>query len=299
MEPALPDLYDPATGPHPGFGPMCDTCGAPVETADHGLMCPYLAGRRDLWAEGWVDLNAFRLPSELARGWPEVQEGPIAVVAEGGLGPEGFWWSRRGPWVRQRDASCPTHRRVAALAVLHAAGEPSAEAVTKVLTADTTAIDDWRAPALAIDTTGCGRAHHVKIDRGLATAPNHSDSASHKVGPAVRRFTTSASCTDVIDRWNRSDVGTVIGDMTGFPVTYERTGHNPAVFDALRVIATATVAAARCRLIETGEPDRWLDLGCRPIPLGSPAKLLPSTRRFAIALVEAPPTWLWTDEPLR
>lgn len=295
----MSDLFDPSTGPHPGFGPLCDTCGAPVETADHSLMCAHLAGRHDLWTDGWVDLNAFRLPSELAEGWPEVQEGPIAVVAEGGLGPEGFSWHRRGPWVRRPDPSCPTHRRVAALAVLCAAGMPPTEAVSKVVSADATTIDEWRHPALAIDTTGCGCAHQVKIDRGIATATNHRDSASHKRAPTVRRYTTSATCPDIVARWNRADVGTVIGDMTEFPTRYERTGHDPAVLDALRVLATATVAAARCRWIDAGEPDRWLDLGSRPSPLGTPATLLPSTRRYAIALIEAPPTWLWTDEPLQ
>jgi hypothetical protein len=283
--------------PNPGFAPLCARCGTAAEAQDHPKLCLDFEERPDLWAQGWVDLQAFGLPPEVAEGWPEVVEGPIAVVVEGGLGPD---WiiSRRGPWVRA-DGDGPTHRRVAAFAVLCTAGRSPLEAVAMVLAADTATLEEWCAPTLEIDTAGCGRKHHVKIERGVATAPNHNRAASHLPGPALCRLKTSATCRSFIERWDRADMGQIQGDLTAGPVPrYFRIGHNPAVFDAFRIFTAATLARARVQFIEANEPDRWLDLAGEPAPIDCPGGLRESTRPLPIALVWTPPTWLWSGESL-
>lgn len=298
---AHPLPADAPTSPrrHPGYGPLCPRCGTAKQAGDHWVLCERMRERPGLWADGWVDLSAFGLDEPGAVGWPEVRTGPIPQVRHGGFGPESIH-STTGPWVRHPDRTVPTWRRVAALAVLEAAGEPLPKAVAKVIAAQRAHLDAWCAPrVVAIQTTGCGATHYVRIERGLPPDRDRCRVSARDRGEILWRFKTSARCEQVIARWRNADVGTVQLDLSADPTDrYRRIGHDEAVLAAYRVLVAATLARVRGNFIDAGEPDRWLVLEGRPGPVGSPALLNESTRQIPIALVTAPATWLWSSEPL-
>ena len=286
--------------PHPGFGPLCEQCGTARGAMHHIHICQPFRHRPQLWTDDWVDVNAFGLAQNTAKGWPEVRSGPITQVLHGGLGPEQIG-ATSGQWVRHPDPAVPTHRRVAALSVLLAAGENRRRAVEKVLRANGARIDAWCAPrVIAIRTTGCGTDHYLRIERGLPPRRDHGRSTPNDRGEVLWRFDTRATCADVLRRWHGAEVGTVQLDLTpDAKHRYRRIEHDPGVNAAFDVFLAAIAARARVQLLEAGEPDRWLSLIARPAPLDAPATLHASTRPLAMALINAPPTWLWSDEPLR
>lgn len=279
---------------------LCERCGTALHAGDHFGLCDRFAARPELWAGGWVDLAAFGVPQECAAGWPEVRTGPIAQVWHGGLGPNAIRPSK-GAWVRHPDRSVPTVRRVAALAVLLAAREPAPEAVAKVVGADEASLRSWCAPrVIAIRTSGCGAHHFIRVERGAPAARDHGRTSAKDRGEILWRFHTGATCERVLTRWRSADVGTVQLDVTADPACrYRRISHDAAVTAAFRVFVAATLARLRSDFLASGEPDRWLALEGLPAPLGEPAMLHESTRGIAMALVTAPPTWLWSQDPLQ
>jgi len=284
---------------HPGYGPLCDQCGTAAEAGDHWNVCHRMQERPGLWADGWVDLAAFGLDERSAAGWPEVRTGPVPVVVEGGLGPQGIRASK-GPWVRHPDPAVPTWQRVAALRVLQAAGDEPAQAVAKVIAAPLVQVDAWRRPrVVVIRTAGCGATHYVRIERGLPPARHRCEPSARDRGEVLWRFSSPARCEEVVARWRTADVGTVQVDITGGGAPrYRRIRHDVGVLAAQRVFVAATLARVRGTFIESGEPDRWLVLEGSPSPLGTLALIHESTRPLPIALVTAPPTWLWSTDPL-
>lgn len=284
---------------HPGLGPLCERCGTAAGARDHAWLCDSMRERPALWADGWVDLAAFGLDEGSASDWPDVRTSPIVQVMYGGLGPEGMR-TTTGPWVRHPDPTVPTWRRVAALAVLRAAGEAHSQAISKVIHARAAQLDAWcKRRALAIRTTGCGATHYVRIERGSVPDRDRCRSSAKDRGEMLWRFTSSARCQQVLARWRATDIGGAQLDATGdADHRYRRVGHNEGVLAAFRVCVMATLARVRGDLIEAGEPDRWLVLEGRPSPVGTTAELHPSTRPLAMALVTAPPTWLWSTEAL-
>lgn len=266
---------------------------------DHFIGCHAFRPRRERWEAGWVDLAAYAIPPEGAEGWPEVDEGPVFLVIEGGFGPEALRLAN-GPWVRHPDPSIPTHRRVEALAARLAAGVEPRRAVTEVVKADGAAIERWRRPeVLTIDTTGCGRAHQVVIRQGVAEAVDHGGSAPQGVDEATLRFASDAACAAVVDAWERADAGRVVGDLTAGAVPqYRVVGGDPGIIAAQQVVRALVRARARRELVEAGEPDRWVWFDIEVAPAGEPAALYPSTRPVPVALIRAPATWPWSAEPL-
>lgn len=255
--------------------------------------------RPGLWADGWVDLAAFGLDERAAVGWPEVRTGPVAEVWHGGLGPESMF-TTTGSWVRHSDRAVPTWRRVAAARVLVAADVDPADAVAKVVAARPVGIDAWCRPRVAvIHTVGCGDDHYVRIERGLPPERDRCRPSARDRGEVVFRVSSSATCEEAVARWRTANVGRVGVDITEGPTPhYHRSGHDPGVLGAQRIFVAATLAKARGAFLEAGEPDRWLVFEGRPSPLGTRALLHESTRPIAMALVTAPPTWLWSTEPL-
>lgn len=247
-----------------------------------------------------MDLAAYGIPPEGAEGWPQVDQGPVFCVIEGGFGPEDVGLTD-GPWVRHPDPSIPTHRRVEALAALLAAGSDPRRAVADAVEADGAAIDRWRRPdAMAIDTGGCGRAHQVVIRRGVAEAVDHQDVASPRLDRTIPRFSSDAACATVVDAWERADAGRVVGDLTAGPVPqYHRVGGDPGIVAARRVVLALVRSRARSELVEAGEPDRWVRFDVDLVPTGAPAALFPSNSPVPVALILAPATWPWSAEPLR
>lgn len=88
-------------------------------------------------------------------------------------------------------------------------------------------------------------------------------------------------------------------DLTADPAhRYRHIGHDLAVTAAFGVFVAATLARVRSDFLAAGEPDRWLAFEGCPAPLGELALLHESTRGIAMALITAPPTWLWSRDPL-
>lgn len=190
--------------------------------------------------------------------------------------------------------------RVAAARVLVAADVDPADAVAKVVAARPVGIDAWCRPrVVVIHTVGCGDDHYVRIERGLPPERHRCRPSARDRGEVVFRVSSSATCEEAVACWRTANVGGVQVDLTEGPTPrYHRIGHDPGVFGAQRIFVAATLAKARGAFLEAGEPDRWLVFEGLPSPLGTPALLHASTRPIAMALVTAPPTWLWSTEPL-